>query len=89
MQNSNGGYSYETKSASGILEKINPAEMFGDIMVDYTYMECTSDMMQALSHFVHEFLTTGNKRSGKIDETCFLIIEYLHLPLRSMVDQTR
>ena len=55
MQNTNGGYSsYETKRAGGVLEKINPAEVFGDIMVDHTYVECTSAVMQALSHFTHQ-----------------------------------
>ena len=52
MQNNNGGYSsYETKRAGLMMEKINPAEVFGDIMVDYTYVECTSAVMQALKHF--------------------------------------
>ena len=56
MQNSNGGYSsYETKRAGGILEMINPAEVFGDIMVDYTYVECTSSVMQALQHFSFQY----------------------------------
>ena len=56
MQNSNGGYSsYETKRAGSVLEKINPAEVFGDIMVDYTYVECTSAVVQALKHFSGQF----------------------------------
>ncbi len=56
MQNSNGGYSsYETKRAGGVLELINPAEIFGDIMVDYTYVECTSAVLQALKHFTLQF----------------------------------
>lgn len=56
MQNSNGGYStYETKRAGGVLELINPAEVFGDIMVDYTYVECTSAALQALKHFSLQF----------------------------------
>lgn len=56
MQNSNGGYSsYETKRAGSIMEKINPAEVFGDIMVDYTYVECTSAVIQALKHFSAQF----------------------------------
>ena len=52
MQNENGGYSsYETKRAGKVMELLNPAEVFGDIMVDYTYVECTSAVMQALRHF--------------------------------------
>ena len=37
------------------MEMINPAEVFGDIMVDYTYVECTSAVMQALRHFTQQF----------------------------------
>ena len=56
MQNGNGGYSsYETKRAGSVMELINPAEVFGDIMVDYTYVECTSAVMQALRHFMGQF----------------------------------
>lgn len=56
MQNSNGGYSsYETKRTGGFMELINPAEVFGDIMVDYTYVECTSAVVQALRHFSQQF----------------------------------
>lgn len=56
MQNSNGGFSsYETKRAGSVMEIINPAEVFGDIMVDYTYVECTSAVIQALRHFTQQF----------------------------------
>lgn len=56
MQNSSGGYSsYETMRAGAVMEKINPAEVFGNIMVDYTYVECTSAVMQALKHFTEQF----------------------------------
>lgn len=56
MQNSNGGFSsYETKRAGSVMEMINPAEVFGDIMVDYTYVECTSAVIQALGHFTQQF----------------------------------
>ncbi len=56
MQNGNGGYSsYETMRTGASMEMINPAEVFGDIMVDYTYVECTSAVMQALKHFTEEF----------------------------------
>lgn len=27
----------------------------GDIVVDYTYVECTSAVLQALKHFSHQF----------------------------------
>nr|UTN00769.1 parkeol synthase [Apostichopus japonicus] len=54
MVNPNGGYSsYETlRGGEKLLELLNPSEVFGDIMVDYTYTECTSSVLQALRHFV-------------------------------------
>jgi squalene cyclase len=30
------------------MERLNPSEVFGDIMVDYSYVECTSACLQAL-----------------------------------------
>ncbi|XP_064371487.1 lanosterol synthase-like [Dromaius novaehollandiae] len=54
MRNSDGGFgTYETKRGGRLLELLNPSEVFGDIMIDYTYVECTSAVMQALRHF-HE-----------------------------------
>ncbi|XP_063789338.1 lanosterol synthase [Pseudophryne corroboree] len=52
MRNSDGGFAtYETKRGGRLLELINPSEVFGDIMIDYTYVECTSAVMQALRHY--------------------------------------
>uniref|UniRef100_A0A671U6I8 Terpene cyclase/mutase family member n=1 Tax=Sparus aurata TaxID=8175 RepID=A0A671U6I8_SPAAU len=52
MKNSDGGFAtYETKRGGKLLELLNPSEVFGDIMIDYTYVECTSAVMQALRHF--------------------------------------
>ncbi|XP_027950561.1 lanosterol synthase isoform X2 [Eumetopias jubatus] len=54
MRNSDGGFAtYETKRGGHLLELLNPSEVFGDIMIDYTYVECTSAVMQALKLF-HE-----------------------------------
>uniref|UniRef100_A0A8C2ZNF7 Terpene cyclase/mutase family member n=1 Tax=Cyclopterus lumpus TaxID=8103 RepID=A0A8C2ZNF7_CYCLU len=52
MRNSDSGFAtYETKRGGRLLELLNPSEVFGDIMIDYTYVECTSAVMQALKHF--------------------------------------
>uniref|UniRef100_A0A673YQG4 Terpene cyclase/mutase family member n=1 Tax=Salmo trutta TaxID=8032 RepID=A0A673YQG4_SALTR len=57
MRNKDGGFAtYETKRGGRLLELLNPSEVFGDIMIDYTYVECTSAVMQALRHFQHEIL---------------------------------
>ncbi|XP_023670613.1 lanosterol synthase [Paramormyrops kingsleyae] len=56
MRNSDGGFAtYETKRGGRLLELLNPSEVFGDIMIDYTYVECTSAVMQALKHFQQAF----------------------------------
>lgn len=51
-QNSDGGWpTYELKRSFAAVEMLNPAETFGDIMVDYSYVECTSAVMTALCKF--------------------------------------
>ena len=32
---------------------INPSETFGDIVIDYSYVECTSACMSSLADFAH------------------------------------
>lgn len=55
-QNKDGGWaSYENTRAPHWLEKLNPAELFGNIMIDYSYVECSSACMQALLKFHHRF----------------------------------
>uniref|UniRef100_A0A383VVZ0 Squalene cyclase C-terminal domain-containing protein n=1 Tax=Tetradesmus obliquus TaxID=3088 RepID=A0A383VVZ0_TETOB len=51
-QNSDGGMAtYENTRSFHWLEILNPAETFGDIIVDYSYVECTSACITALSAF--------------------------------------
>lgn len=67
MRNSDGGFAtYETKRGGYLLELLNPSEVFGDIMIDYTYVECTSAVMQALRHFREYF---PDHRATEIRET--------------------
>ncbi|HLP52807.1 MAG TPA: terpene cyclase/mutase family protein, partial [Chitinophagales bacterium] len=52
MQNKSGGWaSYELTRAPGWVELLNPSEIFGNIMIDYSYTECTSACVQALAEF--------------------------------------
>lgn len=52
MQNQNGGWaSYELTRAPKFLELLNPSEIFGNIMIDYSYTECTSACIQGLAEF--------------------------------------
>ncbi|XP_052530494.1 lanosterol synthase [Tympanuchus pallidicinctus] len=67
MRNSDGGFAtYETKRGGHLLELLNPSEVFGDIMIDYTYVECTSAVMQALRHFQNVY---PEHRAPEIRET--------------------
>ena len=55
-QNSNGGWpTYELMRSFEAVELINPAETFGGIMVDYSYVECSSACMTALAAFRRRF----------------------------------
>ncbi len=52
MQNDDGGWaSYERTRGPRWLERLNPSDCFGDIMIDYSYVECTSACLQALAAF--------------------------------------
>lgn len=52
LQNADGGFAtYELTRSYPWLELINPAETFGDIVIDYPYVECTSAAIQALVLF--------------------------------------
>ncbi|KAL4433229.1 hypothetical protein ABPG77_003277 [Micractinium sp. CCAP 211/92] len=51
-QNSDGGWAtYENKRSFEILEVVNPSETFGEIMVDYNHVECSSACITALTAF--------------------------------------
>ena len=53
MQNAGSGgcSSYEPARGSELLEYLNAAEVFGKIMVEYDYVECTTAVVIALSYF--------------------------------------
>ncbi|KAK3265827.1 cycloartenol synthase [Cymbomonas tetramitiformis] len=54
--NKTGGFAtYENTRSYGILEWINPAETFGDIMIDYDYVECSSACITALAAFAKSY----------------------------------
>lgn len=48
---SGGWATYENTRSYTWVEIINPAETFGDIMIDYPYVECSSASLQALAAF--------------------------------------
>ncbi|KAF2203923.1 terpene synthase [Delitschia confertaspora ATCC 74209] len=56
MQNKSGGCaSYEPTRGSELLEYLNAAEVFGRIMVEYDYPECTTAVVTALHMFSKHF----------------------------------
>lgn len=49
-QNRDGGFgSYESQRSLFDLERINPAEMFGESMTEHSYVECTASCLAALA----------------------------------------
>ena len=49
-QNRDGGFgSYESQRPAIDLERINPAEMFGESMTEHSYVECTASCLAALA----------------------------------------
>lgn len=54
FQNKDGGWaSYELTRGNPTLEKFNPAAVFENIMIDYSYVECTSACIRALTEVLH------------------------------------
>jgi squalene/oxidosqualene cyclase-like protein len=52
MQNDDGGWAtYEKTRGPAWLERLNPSDCFADIMIDPSYVECTSACLQALAAF--------------------------------------
>ncbi|KAA8912435.1 terpenoid cyclases/protein prenyltransferase alpha-alpha toroid [Sphaerosporella brunnea] len=67
MQNADGGFaSYEPIRAGSWLEHLNAAEVFGKIMVEYSYPECTTAVVTALALFREHF---PSYRSHEIEST--------------------
>lgn len=57
-QNRDGGWAtYELTRGSKWLEFLNPSEVFGDIMIDYSYVECTSSALCGLAEFRRHYPT--------------------------------
>jgi len=52
LQNTDGGFAtYENNRGFGFYEMLNPSEVFGDIMIDYSYIECSMASLTALVEF--------------------------------------
>ncbi|XP_031109634.1 cycloartenol synthase 2-like [Ipomoea triloba] len=52
LQNNSGGFAtYELTRSYPWLEMLNPSETFGEIIIDYQYVECTSAAILGLKYF--------------------------------------
>ncbi|KAI7989552.1 Cycloartenol Synthase [Camellia lanceoleosa] len=81
LQNSDGGFAtYELTRSYSWLELLNPAETFGDIVIDYPYVECTSAAIQALTSF--KKLYPGHRREDieNCIERAAIFIEKIQAP---------
>jgi squalene/oxidosqualene cyclase-like protein len=60
LQNEDGGWAtYELTRGPAWLEQLNASDCFRDIMIDYSYVECTSACMQALRAYRERFGESG------------------------------
>lgn len=74
-QNPEGGWAtYENRRSTPLLEMINPSETFGDIVVDYCYVECSSACITALTAFQK---TYPNHRAAEIHRSLERGIKYI------------
>jgi len=65
-QNANGGWpTYEKARTFPWMEVLNPSLVFADIMVDHSYVECTSACIQALASYGH--LQSEPARTARIE----------------------
>jgi len=56
LQNQDGGWAtYEPTRGAAWLETFNASDCFRDIMIDYSYVECTSACVQALAAYQQRF----------------------------------
>jgi lanosterol synthase len=76
FQNKDGGWaSYENTRAPKWMELLNPSEIFGEIMIDYSYVECTSASIQGLSKFYN---TEKNYRTTEISTAIKNGIDFIY-----------
>jgi squalene/oxidosqualene cyclase-like protein len=63
LQNADGGWAtYELTRGPAWLEALNASDCFRDIMIDYSYVECTSACVQALRAYRQRYMTAEAER---------------------------
>lgn len=75
MQNASGGFaSYESIRGGPWMEHLNAAEVFGSIMVEYDYPECTTAAVTGLALFRKYY---PNYRRAEIERTINAAVKYI------------
>ncbi len=55
-QNDDGGFgSYEARRGSMVLRRFNPAEIYGNCMLEYSYTECTGSCIRGLAWLARQY----------------------------------
>ncbi|KAL8277972.1 hypothetical protein RQP46_009604 [Phenoliferia psychrophenolica] len=81
MQNKGGGFaSYELIRGPAMLELLNPSEVFGNIMIEFCYPECTTACVTALSVFKRKY---PDYRPDDIARVSKAAIDYIRRAQRS------
>ncbi|PLW21794.1 hypothetical protein PCANC_02923 [Puccinia coronata f. sp. avenae] len=76
LQNSDGGFSsYEPTRGPQWLEWLNPSELFSNVMVDYSYTECTTACLTAMSVFKAHY---PEFQTSKIKQAMESAIKFIH-----------
>jgi cycloartenol synthase len=73
--NADGGWAtYENNRGYRWYEMLNPSEVFGDIMIDYSYVECSSACITALKEFA---AVVPHYRTAEVRCACLLVFSEL------------
>ncbi|XVE62723.1 hypothetical protein DITRI_Ditri06bG0142300 [Diplodiscus trichospermus] len=81
LQNKSGGFAaYELTRSYAWLEMFNPAEMFGHIMIDYQFVECTSAAIEALKLFQKLYPNYKKKEIEACIDKAINFIQSIQLP---------
>lgn len=75
-QNPDGGWAtYELTRGGKWLEFLNPSEVFGDIMIDYSYVECSASALKGLGEFRHEY--PDHPITVKVEKSIEAAVKYI------------
>ncbi|OJJ31027.1 hypothetical protein ASPWEDRAFT_118302 [Aspergillus wentii DTO 134E9] len=81
VQNTTGGYStFEPTRTTPLLERLNGTELFGKVMVEYDFTECTSSAITALALFQSQ---DPSYRADEVKRAITRGLQYIHQEQRA------